>query len=653
MTRFFREKFWVCYFPLSLLYWELLLKLWCFDALPTRGLVLTALFSLAAGCLLTFLCALRPGNFQRRLTNYLLIACAVLFCTQAVYFKIFKTFLSLNSLGGAGTVLSSFWREALTGIVQSLPVIIPMLLPVILWLLFRARLCPRRIAANAKILLIVSFAIFQLVAVGAVLGSSSGVISPQYLYFESYVPEHTVRYFGAVTNLRLDIRNMISPRQPETSVPAGPSSTTSPAPAETDTPSTYAPNVLEIDWESLIEQEPDATIREMHQFFSQRTPSSQNEYTGMFAGKNLIWVVAEGFSSWAVDKELTPTLYQLSQEGFQFKNFYNPLWYVSTSDGEFTTLLSLLPRSGVWSMSKSSSCDMPFAMGNLMGGEGYNCYAFHNGTLTYYDRDKSHPNLGYDFKADGAGLSMTSSWPASDLEMIQQSTPLFLDNQPFHTYYLTISGHMNYNFYGNNMAAKHQDAVADLPYSEAARAYVACNIELDLAMEQLLDDLEEAGILEDTVIVLSGDHYPYGLTQSEIEELNGGPVEQNFELYRSSLFLYCADMKAPVQVEKYCCAMDILPTLCNLFGLEYDSRLYMGSDILSDSEPLIIFGNRSFITAEGRYNATTDSFVPAEGSQADNSYAAGILEQINRMFQYSANIIDLNYYGKVAQSLGS
>lgn len=358
--------------------------------------------------------------------------------------------------------------------------------------------------------------------------------------------------------------------------------------------------------------------------------------------------MAEGFSSWAVDKELTPTLYQLSQEGFQFKNFYNPLWYVSTSDGEFTTLLSLLPRSGVWSMSKSSSCDMPFAMGNLMGGEGYNCYAFHNGTLTYYDRDKSHPNLGYDFKADGAGLSMTSSWPASDLEMIQQSTPLFLDNQPFHTYYLTISGHMNYNFYGNNMAAKHQDAVADLPYSEAARAYVACNIELDLAMEQLLDDLEEAGILEDTVIVLSGDHYPYGLTQSEIEELNGGPVEQNFELYRSSLFLYCADMKAPVQVEKYCCAMDILPTLCNLFGLEYDSRLYMGSDILSDSEPLIIFGNRSFITAEGRYNATTDSFVPAEGSQADNSYAAGILEQINRMFQYSANIIDLNYYGKVA-----
>lgn len=651
MIRFFREKFWVFYFPLSLLYWELLLKLWCFDTPPTRGLVLTALFSLAAGCLFTFLCSLRSGNFQRRLTNYLLIACAVLFCTQAVYFKIFKTFLSLNSLSGAGTVLGSFWREALTGIVQSLPVILPMLLPVILWLLFRTHLCPKQIAVKPRVLLAVFFAIFQLVAVGAVLGSSSGVISPQYLYFKSYVPEHTVRYFGAVTNLRLDLCNMVSPRQPETSVSTIPSSTTAPAASETS--NTYAPNVLEIDWESLIENETDATIREMHQFFSQRTPSSQNEYTGMFAGKNLIWVVAEGFSSWAIDKELTPTLYQLSQEGFQFKNFYNPLWYVSTSDGEFTTLLSLLPRSGVWSMSKSSGCDMPFSMGNLMGKEGYNCYAFHNGTLTYYDRDKSHPNLGYDFKADGAGLSMTSSWPASDLEMIQQSTPLFLNNQPFHTYYMTISGHMNYNFYGNNMAAKHQEAVADLPYSDAARAYIACNIELDLAMEQLLDELEEAGILEDTVIVLSGDHYPYGLTQSEIEELNGGPVEQNFELYRSSLFLYCADMEEPVQVEKYCCAMDILPTLCNLFGLEYDSRLYMGSDILSDSDPLIIFGNRSFITAEGRYNATTDSFEPTEESLADNSYAAGILEQINQMFQYSANIIDLNYYGKVAQGIRS
>ncbi len=661
MKRFFREKLWLFYLPVSIFYMELLLKFWCFGALTVRGAIFTLLFSLAAGCLLTALTAIGK-QFHSLAFGVILLVLPLLYGVQAVYYHIFKTFLVLYSIGGAGNAIGSFWREALTGIWQSLPVIVPLFFPGVLWLIFRKRLSPRRFFRRTKWRLAAVFVLLQLSAVLAVLGSTSGVMSPRYLYFDTYVPEHTVRYFGAITNLRLDIQNLLFPKSGGSApveTPAASSPVSSPgasvqpgeSAAPTETPAAYAPNVLEIDWEDLIANEADATVREMHEYFSQVEPTMENAYTGMFEGKNLIWIVAEGFSSWAMDETHTPTLWKLAHSGFVFENFYNPLWYVSTSDGEFTTLLSLLPRSGVWSMSRSSACSMPFAMGNLMGNEGYNCFAFHDGSLTYYDRDKSLPNMGYDFKADGAGLDLSSAWPTSDLEMMEQSIPMYIGEEPFHTYYMTISGHMNYNFYGNNMAAKHEEDVADLPYSDAARAYVACNMELDLAMEELLNELEAAGILEDTVIVLSGDHYPYGLTQSEIEELNGGAVEQNFELYRSSLILYCADMEETVTVDKYCCAMDILPTLCNLFGLDYDSRLLVGRDIFSDAGSRIIFGNRSFITDEGRYDASTDTFTPNADStltEAEaNAYAARMLEEVGLLFQYSANIIDLDYYGKV------
>ena len=88
----------------------------------------------------------------------------------------------------------------------------------------------------------------------------------------------------------------------------------------------YENQVMEIDFDSLIAEEPNETIREMHQYFSNVTPTKKNQYTGMFEGKNLIWICAEGFSSWALNDAKTPTLSKMAQEGFVFKNFYNPIW---------------------------------------------------------------------------------------------------------------------------------------------------------------------------------------------------------------------------------------------------------------------------------------------------------------------------------------
>ena len=192
--------------------------------------------------------------------------------------------------------------------------------------------------------------------------------------------------------------------------------------------------------------------------------------------------------------------------------------------------------------------------------------------------------------------------------MMEKTVHEYIDHQPFHTYYLTVSGHQFYTFMDNMMDYKNRNLVRHLPFSHQGRAYLATRIELDKALEYLLYQLEEADIADKTLIALCTDYYPYGLDDSTIEELAGHEVEQN---------------------------------------LEYDSRLLMGRDIFSDAEPLVIFRNRSFITDKGRYNAVTREFIPNHGEYVSQDYIDTISAKINNKFYYSARILDTNYYDKI------
>jgi len=219
----------------------------------------------------------------------------------------------------------------------------------------------------------------------------------------------------------------------------------------------------------------------------------------------------------------------------------------------------------------------------------------------------------------------------------------YINHQPFHAYYMTVSGHLEYNFGGNAMAARNREAVADLPYSNANKAYIACHIELDKALEYMLLRLNEAGIAENTFIVLSTDHYPYGLDGVDgISEFLGHKVDRNFELYENNLIIYAQGME-PVTVDKPSSSLDIIPTISNLMGLEFDSRFLMGRDILSNSDPLVIFMDRSFITDKG-YKIRGGDFVPNPGVTVDENYGDYIRAVIDAKFSASTAMLDLDYY---------
>ncbi len=425
----------------------------------------------------------------------------------------------------------------------------------------------------------------------------------------------------------------------ETTAATGGTETAAPTETTGEPAPVYAKNQLDIDFSALLKTETDPDLLAMHRYFQAVEPTSQNEYTGRFKGKNLILVVAESFTPMAVDPKLTPTLYRLSQESYQFNNFYTPIWPVSTSDGEYTSCLSLLPSEGVWSMTASAKISLPFAMGNLLLNQGYRTYAYHDHTYTFYKRNLSHPNMGYEvYKGLGNGLKITKQWPESDVEMVEATTGEYLQDLPFVTYYMTVSGHLEYNKY-NSMARKNWPLVANLPYSDPAKAYLACNIELDRALQTLIEKLEAAGQAENTVIALCADHYPYGLSISQINELIGHQVDENFELYKNSFYIWHKGIE-PAVIEKPGCNLDVVPTLANLFGLPYDSRLLMGRDLLSDAENLVIFSNRSWISSQGCFNALTQTFTPMSGQTPDQDDLRRICQLVDDRFTYSRLILE-------------
>lgn len=650
------------FFAVVIYYQELFLKLYCFGSCSLQGALFTLLFTLPPALILGLFCGCAPtaakGAWRLSLCTLLLSAWMA---SQTVYYHLFKTFLTLFSLTKMAMVAGAFGGMAMGEVLLNWFPILMLLLPVIPAVLLRKKLISEPHAPVSRSVGIQWFgltAAIQTCVILITICCNTGMMSLRYIYTQAAAPELEVQNFGMFTQTVLELRRVAFGIEPDHEYSYRKKPLTAPVIWREDTqytqPSLWNHNVMDIDFSALIAQEEDEAVQELHQYFSTVEPTNKNKWTGYFQGKNLIWIVAEGFSSQVLDPERTPTLYRLANSGFVFENFYTPLWGVSTSDGEYVTTTGLIPKSGVWSYSRSSENEMPFGFGTQFSQLGYRTLAYHDYLYSYYDRDLSHPNMGYEYRGIGNGLDMelTEQFP-SDLEMMEKTVPEYINEEQFMVYYLTVSGHLNYTLEENAMCRRHWDEVKDLPYSEAVRCYLACQMELELAVTSLVEQLEEAGKLDDTVIVLSADHYPYGLTDEEYSELLGHPVDPVFERYENTLILWNSQMTQPQVVEKRCSSLDVMPTLANLFGLEYDSRLMAGRDIFSDAEELVIFANYSFLNEQGAYNSITDQFIFWEDANSETpqlpseSYIAEQMAQVQNRVAYSAAILDHDYYRKV------
>ena len=643
------------FFILLFIYEELVFHLAVFDTI-TFNFAYVILFSIPFGVI-----AFLISNMWNKITNIILsyvfvIAVMLLFISNLIYYKVYLSVISIYSMINGGQAFE-FMGKILSTAFENWFVIIAMILPIVTFIvlhileIFRFE---KSTWASKGILLVGTIIMYVLTILMVNFASTKEVYSNKNLYYNIHSPLLTVDKFGLVTMFRLDIqRSLFGFSEKEIDISLDDLSTSV---SEVGYAEEVKFNALEIDWNKLIKNEKDSTIKSMHKYFSTVEPTKQNKYTGMFKGKNLVVFVAEAFSPMAIDKDLTPNLYKLYNEGFQFDNFYTPLFPVSTADGEYISDTSLIPKEGVWSIKHINGNYMPYSYANVFENLGYKSRSYHNNTYTYYNRDTYLKTMGYDsYLACWNGLEKRINcrvWPQSDYQMVKTTVDDYIKNDKFITYYMTVSGHLEYSPSDNMMTSWNWDKVKNLKYSTAAKSYIAANIEFDKAIGELLKRLEKEGKLEDTVIVISGDHYPYGLTLDEVNELSSYKKDRDFEMHHMAFLVWSGSMEEPVKVEKYASSLDILPTLLNLFGIEYDSRLLMGTDIMSDSRPLVIYSNRSFITDNCRYNSLTGKII----SHGDKTCTKKEVEKINNIiynkYKYSRLILENDYYRKLYKELG-
>lgn len=631
------------YYILFIVYEELVFSCIIFKTFPASfGLII--LFSIPIAIVLNLITSVFKPKVNKIITYIITIALIIIFGAQIVYYSMYEAIISFFSMMHGGQV-TEFMEVIIDVVLRNWYGILLFIIPLIILIILSKKkvITFEKNSIKQIAIKITSVLIIQLIALLCVnFINTDDMYSNKNLYYNIHVPKVTANRMGLLTTMRLDLQRFIFRFEEKLSVQ------TNAIPKEEEKDS-Y--NITYIDFDKLIKNEEDNTIKEMHKYFSSQEASKKNKYTGMFKDKNLIVLVGESFSSLAIREDLTPNLYKLYKEGFQFDNFYTPIFPVSTADGEYITDTSLIPKEGVWSFLRVAGNYMPYSYANVFEKQGYSSNAYHNHTATYYERDKYIETMGYNsYLAVGTGLEDrmdTSNWPNSDYEMVKTTVNDYINNEKFMAYYMTVSGHMNYTKIGNMMVYRNWDQVKDLPYSNKAKGYLAANIELDKAVGELLSRLEQAGKLEDTVIVISGDHYPYGLTLGEINELSTFERDDKFEKFRMPFLIWSGSMKGPIKVEKIGSSLDVLPTVLNLFGAEFDSRLLMGRDILSDSDPIVIFSDRSFITDKGRYNSLTEQFTPNEGVTVEEGYVDKINTIIYKKYQMSRLILENDYYKHV------
>ncbi|MCD8322038.1 MAG: LTA synthase family protein [Oscillospiraceae bacterium] len=659
LRRWSREQTWtlphLALFPVVMVYEEVLLRLFG-GAGFFQSLIYPILFGLAAGLVAACLTSLFRAKISRIISVILLLLIGLLFTVECLVEYSYQVYMTIGSiLSGTGNVVGTFTSDLLRAIFFGLPKIFLFFLPALFYIFAGRRHIPARRYRPAFVGILLVLAL--LVQGVGVLAASHGHQSDK--YSASYEFNTATQTFGLVTSLRLNASHSRSTtsfvletvEETESETEESTETAEDTGEAEED----YGLNMMDIDFESYNVLTTDEEYLALNEYVSSLTASSKNEYTGLFEGMNLILICAEAFSDCVINEELTPTLYRLAHNGFYFSDYYQPSWGGSTSTGEFSFLMGLAPINAVESMRDTQYTRNYFTLGSQLQRLGYYSAAFHNGVYSVYSRNLTHENLGYDvYLGFGNGLEdIVGADSANDLVMFQTTLQTYIDNQPFSIYYMTISGHCTY-LSNYPQVYTYLDRVKEVlgdSYKDTTLYYICYQMVLEEALTY------KAGIADNTVICLTADHYPYGLENSAtfgnsedyVADLYGYTYTNSWEQDHNTLIIWSGcleneyqDMACEISSPTY--SLDIVPTLSNLFGLEFDSRLLVGRDVFSDAEALVLWNNYSWVTEQGKYDSTTGTYYPNEGYTEDEDYISRIKQLVSNKLNFSGQVIDKDYY---------
>lgn len=409
----------------------------------------------------------------------------------------------------------------------------------------------------------------------------------------------------------------------------------------------YTRTVDDTAWQNLNNNEANIDYKTLNNYFMSRNITDKNEYTGMFEGKNLIVIMMESVNNILLDENIYPNFAKLYKNGWYWENAYSPRNSCSTGNNEMTGMISLYSIYRTCTANVYMNNKYEESIFGLFNNKGYTTTSYHDYTEKYYYRSTIHKNMGSSkyYGVSDLGISYNNEykeWP-SDVLLMDKSSEIFTQNSPFMAWITTVSPHQPY-YADSELSKIYYDSFANTGYPSNVKRYMSKLKVLDDSLGELLKILEEKGILDDTVIVLYADHYPYGLTNSDISKVLGDGINKYNEVDRTPFVIYNSKM-TPKTYSEYTSYVNVLPTVANLFNLDYDPRLYMGTDLLSSSyQNRVVFADGSWQTPVGFYYASTGRMSYFNDDRYTNDEIVNINTDVDNMIKYSNLAIKTNYF---------
>lgn len=630
-------------YMLFILYIEVIFHIACFKEINGFNIIILFFIDIIFSTLLSILSSLSKKEKRNRLVGRIFcIVTAIIFSAELVYYSIYESFFSFNGIQFAGALKDGYDKILLT-IFQNIIFIVLIIVPTIIYVI-KMPTIKKINKLTLMIIMIISLLSSSYLFVTIQFLDIKGENSLYQLIHNKNLPLQNVKKMGLLASTSLSLERKLFGFSPK-STKSEDNLTNKKTVLSDSLDIKY--NINEnIDLEELYQKENNEAIKNIHNFFRNQSATEQNEYTGIFKGKNVIFIMAESFDEIAIDKELTPTLYKLKNEGIIFNNYFAPKYPASTADGEYMLEWATLPIIG----ENYSLIDMvyntnPYILPRALKNLDYKTYVYHDYT-GYYNRRKSYfSTLNFDGeKYCGEGIETRCEFfHGSDMDMMDQTIDDYINQDKFYAYYITLSGHGSYDS-SNFVAEKHMSKVSNLPYSYQIKYYLAAHIDFDLAMNKLITKLEAANKLKDTVIIISSDHSPYYLSNKEVNSISKIDRDNKFDRNRGSLIIYNQGYKEHKVIDKYAMNIDVLPTILNMLGIPYDSRLIIGKDIMAhNNEGVVIFPDRSWVNNKGSYDTATSTFTSYKNN-IDEKYIQKITNEVNEKYNVSVNMQYNDYY---------
>ena len=616
---------------------ETFFRLLSFPSLFGLSFFRIELFTLSISIVLSVICSIFGNHVGKFLVNLFCWAFAVYAITQLQFMNFYGSYMSVKaSFDGAGRI-SEFVGQFISLID---PIYYLALIPPLITTLLSYRIE----YTEGKNMLPAAVALIAVVILE--LAGHFTLVNTPYASLYNYPRfiDRSIREFGLSRFLIQDFRSIHSDETtllvPESS--ADPvESTESPESAESE--DTRRNHISDASWEEIMNADDNADRKKIDQYLMSRTMTEYNDHTGMFQDYNVVYVMIEAFDYMAIDPELTPTLYKMKEEGWDFTHHYTPKFSCATGESEFVSEISLVPMSDVCTPNQWAANDWQNSIFNLFEHAGYYTSAYHNWIDEYYDRRILYSHSGCEAYLNYDDLNYTRLWGwQSDLEMMELTIPYWINQDRFFSLYVTTSTHFPYdqgselgNRYLNEVSAVHPD------YPLLVQRYISKAIELDKSMEYLLKQLEDAGKLDHTLIVLFADHHPLETPLQILADYGGQEADRlnGFDEDRTPMIFYTPSM-TPTKQDRINSTFDILPTVANLIGLDYEPRIYVGHDYFDPESKLVIFPNGSWITDNGSYYASDDTH---DDTLSEEEIESRNLE-VQNLFTISRMIYDSDYF---------